>query len=143
MTFLPSRKIALVFVAVFIIGAVVGALLCLAFQDMTVPRLLTRTADPVSNAARINDKYVREYHLTADEQARIAPLTRKMAQSLYLTRRQFGVDIIGTLDDYHRQIGAQMRPDHRAAFEKANEERRKRLSSVLLLDQPVPVSEQK
>ena len=135
-TLAPSRRVTATFVAVFLIGTLVGALLYRGFQDVTVSDFFTHTSNPVTNAARINQKYVHDYHLSADEQARIAPLVREMTQRIYVTRRRFGVDIVATLDDYHRQIGAQMTPDHRAAYEKANDERRKRMSKFLLLDQP-------
>jgi uncharacterized membrane protein len=140
MSLFPSRKVTAVFVAVFLIGALVGGLFITTFRDMTLPRFLTSTGDPKSMAARINQKYIREYQLTADEQARIAPLTQEMTQRLYVIRRQFGVDIMATLDDYHQRIGAQMNPDHRDAFQKANEERRKRMSTILLLDQTASAS---
>jgi hypothetical protein len=134
MSLFPSRKIGAAFLGVFLIGAVVGGLLVTAFQDMRLPRFLTQTGDPKTMAARINQKYITEYHLTADEQARVAPLVGEMTQKLYVTRRDFGVDIIATLDDYHRKIGDQMTPDHRLAYEQANEERKKRMSAMLLLD---------
>jgi len=133
---LPSRKLSAAFFGVFLIGAAVGALVLISFSDMRFTRFLTSTSDPISMAARINQKYVKEYQLSADEQARIAPLTQQMTQQLYMTRRQFGVDIIATLDDYHRKIGEQMSPEHRAAFEKANIDRKKWMSTMLLLDQP-------
>lgn len=136
MTLLPSRKVAGAFLGVFLIGAIVGGLLVTTFQDLRLSHFLVSTSDPKSMAAHINQKYVREYNLTADEQARIAPLTQEMTQRLYLTRRQFGVDIIATLDDYHRQIGDRMLPEHREAFQKANEDRRKRMGGMLLLDSP-------
>jgi hypothetical protein len=143
MTLLPSRKVGIAFAGVFLIGGLVGALLVGAFHDMSLSRLFVSTADPKSMAARIDQKYVQQYQLTADEQARIAPLIREMTQRLYFTRRQFGVDIIATLDEYHGKIAEQMTPEHRAAFQKANEERRKRMSSLLLLDQPAPGAGQK
>jgi uncharacterized membrane protein len=131
---LPSRKITAAFIGVFLIGAAVGALLLISFSDLRFSRFLTSTSDPKSMATRINLKYLKEYHLSPDEQARIAPLTQQMTQQLYVTRRQFGVDIMATLDDYHRKIGEQMSPEHREAFEKANVERKKRMSATLLLD---------
>jgi hypothetical protein len=137
MSILPSRKVAATFVGVFLIGAVVGGLFVTAFQDMRLSQFLVRTGDPKSMASRINQKYVTEYHLTPDEMTKIAPLTAEMTQQLYVTRRKFGVDIIATLDDYHRKIGEQMLPEHRDAFDQANVERRKRMSAVLLLD-PTP-----
>jgi hypothetical protein len=135
MSILPSRKATAAFLGVFLIGAVAGGLLMTAFQDMRLSQFLVRTGDPKSMATRINQKYITEYNLTPDEQTRIAPLLQQMTQQLYLTRRQFGVDIIATLDDYHRKIGEQMLPEHRDAYNQANEERKKRMSAMLLLDQ--------
>jgi hypothetical protein len=136
MTLLPSRKLSAAFVGVFLIGGLVGGLLVLTFTDMKLSHFMTVTTDPQSMAARINQKYVQDLHLSADEQARIAPLIREMTQHLYLVRRQFGVDIVATLDDYHQKIGAEMTPEHREAFEKWLAERQKRMSSMLLPDQP-------
>jgi hypothetical protein len=130
-------------VGVFLIGALVGALLHWSVSDMRFSRFLTNTGDPKTMSARISQKYIKEYNLDADEQARIAPLTQQMAQQLYLTRRQFGVDIISILDDYHHRIGEQMSPQHRAIFEQGNVERMKRMSAMLLLDQPAPAVGQK
>jgi uncharacterized membrane protein len=136
MTLLPSRKLSAAFVGVFLIGGLVGGLLVMAFTDMKLSHFMTVTSDPQSMATRVNQKYVQAFNLNADEQARIAPLIREMTQHLYLVRRQFGVDIIATLDDYHQKIGAQMSPEHREAFEKWLADRKKRMSSMLLLDQP-------
>jgi hypothetical protein len=135
MSIFPSRNVTVTFLFVFLIGTVVGGLLVKAFQDIRFSQFLVHTADPKSMAARINQKYATEYQLTPDEMTKIEPLTQQMTQQLYLTRRQFGVDIIATLDDYHHRIAEQMIPEHRAAYEKANVERRKRMSSMLLLDQ--------
>ncbi len=133
---LPSRKITAAFIGVFLIGVLTGVLLIMAFNDTRFSKFITSTGDPRSMAIRINQKYLKELNLNSDEQARIAPLTQEMTQQLYLTRRQFGVDIVATLKDYHRKIGEQMTPEHREVFEKANIEREKRMSAVLLLDQP-------
>ena len=108
MTLLPSRKLSAAFVGVFLIGGLVGGLLVMAFTDMKLSHFMTVTSDPQSMATRVNQKYVQAFNLNADEQARIAPLIREMTQHLYLVRRQFGVDIIATLDDYHQKIGAQI-----------------------------------
>jgi hypothetical protein len=135
MSILPSRNVIAIFLFVFLIGTVVGGLLVKAFEDIRFSQFLVHTADPKSMATRINQKYAMEYQLTPDEMTRIEPLTQEMTQQLYLTRRQFGVDIIATLDEYHGKIGAQMLPEHRAIYEKANVERRQRMSSMLLLDQ--------
>jgi hypothetical protein len=134
---LPSRKLALAFAGVFLIGAGVGGLLVFTLQDMRLSKFLTHTGDPKSMALRLSQKYAREENLTPDEQARIAPLTRDMADRLYQLRRRFGLDIVATLDDYHQRIGAQMTPEHRRLFDQANEERKKRMSAMLLLE-PAP-----
>jgi hypothetical protein len=140
---LPSRKITAAFAGVFLIGALAGGLLTSTWKDADFSSFLTKTSDPKGMASRISQKYVRDYQLSADEQARIAPLIEEMTQHLYLDRRQFGVDILATLDDYHAKIGAQMSPDHRQAYEKANQERKRRMSTMLLLDQPDAVQGQK
>ena len=131
---LPSRKLITAFVGVFVIGAAVGALLLSTFTDARLTKFFTSTGDPKSMAARINVKYAKEEDLTSDELARIAPLTEEMTQHLYEQRRQFGIDIISTLKEYHQKIGDQMTPEHRQAFQLANQEREKRMSGLLLLD---------
>jgi hypothetical protein len=131
---LPSRKLVAAFVGVFVIGGIVGALLFWTFQDTRLSHFFFLTGDPKSMSARINAKYTKECNLTPEEQARIAPLTAEMAQHLFAIRRQFGIDIVSALKDYHRKIGDQMTPDHRQIFQQANEEREKRMSSLLLLD---------
>jgi hypothetical protein len=130
----PSRKIIAAFVGVFIMGAAVGALLITTFQDGRLTKFLASTGDPKSMAARINAKYAKEENLTPEELARIAPLTEEMTQHLYEQRRQFGIDIISTLKEYHEKIGDQMTPEHRQAFQLANQERERRMSALLLLD---------
>jgi hypothetical protein len=131
---LPSRKLIAAFVVVFLIGGGVGALLMTTFQDGRLNKFMTSTGDPKSMAARINAKYAKEENLSPDELARIAPLTQQMTQELYQHRRQFGIDIISTLKEYHLKIGDQMTPEHRQAFQLANQEREKRMSALLLLD---------
>jgi uncharacterized membrane protein len=151
----PTRKIIIEFVGVFSVGALAGGLVTwnytnteLSVMQFPAPpsveshptesplsRFMSHTNDPEAMVARMSKKYADEYHLTADEQNRIRPLLEEMAQHTYQERRQFGLDIMATLDDYHGKIAAQMDPDHRVAYEKACAERRKTLSSMLLLDQ--------
>ena len=136
MSLRPTRALTALFVGTFLVGGAVGALLDTVFQDMTLTDFLQRTSDPAAMAARINQKYQDQYHLTPEEQKKIQPLTADMAKHLYNVRRRFGVDVISTLDDYHRRIGAQMTPDHQAAYQKANAIRRQRMTQMLLLDPP-------
>jgi hypothetical protein len=134
MAFRPTRRIGAAFLGVFVIGAAVGALLVTTLQDMKLSTFLEHTSDPKKMADRINQKYVDQYHLTPEEQARIQPLTSAMAQRLSEVRNRFGVDIVTTLDDYHHRIGEQMTPEHREAYLKANEEHRKKMIRMLLPD---------
>jgi hypothetical protein len=140
---LLTRKITVAFVAIFLIGAAVGALIMWDVTDTQLSMFMKKTTDPGSMAVRLNAKYAKEYQLTPDEQARIAPLTQEMAQHLYQTRHQFAVDIISTLDEYHEKIGAQMTPSQREAYEQANAARKKRIGSMLLIDQNAPAQGQK
>ena len=140
---LPSRKITAAFAAIFFIGALVGAMITWDLTVSKLPGFLKRTGDPASMADRINQKYIKDYQLTPDEQSRIAPLTKEMAQRLYHIRSKFAVDIISTLDDYHGKVAEQMTPAQCAAYEKANEERKKRMSAMLLPDQSSPAQGQK
>jgi len=99
---------------------------------------MSGTANPDSMAARMNKKYVDEYHLTPDELSRIQPIINEMAQQIYQARHHFGLDVMATLDKYHQKIAEQLTPEHRAAYEKAIAERQKKLGSLLLPDQSSP-----
>ncbi len=132
---LLSRKITAAFAAIFIIGVLVGMLIAWDLADTKLSDFMKKTGDPTSMVARIDQKYSKDYQLTPDEQSRIHPLTKEMAQHLYQVRQQFGMDILATLDDYHQKIGEQMTPAQREAYDKANADRKKRMSAMLLLDQ--------
>jgi uncharacterized membrane protein len=135
-TMRASRKLIGEFAAVFLIGAIVGGLLVWDYTDTTLAQFMSKSSDPDSViVSRINQKYVQEYHLSADELNRIQPLIREMAQHTSQIRRQFGVDILANLDDYHEKIAQQLTPEHRAAYEKATQEKRNQLSALLLPDQ--------
>jgi len=138
-----SRKIIGEFAAVFLIGAVVGGLVVWDFTDTKLSTFMSRTNDPAAMAAHINQKYATDYQLSSDELNRIQPLIQEMAQHVSQVRRQFGVDIIATLDNYHQKIAEQLTPEHRAAYEQANQEHKKKLSSMLLLDESAPDPGQK
>lgn len=139
MSTLPSRKVAAAFVGVFLIGAVVGGLAMKDYTDTRLTRFINNTADPASMAARINQKYAHDFQVTPEEQKRIAPLVKEMTQELYQERRQYGTSILATLDTYHQKISEQMTPEQRTAYEKANNERKKWLTDLLLSDQPPAV----
>ena len=139
----PTRKIIADFIGVFLIGALAGGLVTWSYTDTRLSTFMSRTNDPDRMVARIDKKYADEYRLTPDEQSRIEPLTKEMTRRLYQIRRQFGVDVIATLDDYHGKIAEQMDATQREAYEKANEERKKRMSVMLLPDQNLPGQAQK
>lgn len=139
---LPSRKVTAAFVGVFLMGTIVGGLFTMDYTDTRLSRFLNHTSDPDSMASRINQKYITDYSLTADEQNRTAPLVKEMAQHLYQERRQFGMDVMNTLDEYHQKIAEQLPPEKREAYQSANEERKKRMSK-LLLDAASPSQGQK
>ena len=157
----PTRKIVAEFAGVFLIGAVVGGMATWSYTteqysnlpdlygritlprpvDTTLNTFMSRTADSSdSMLARMNQKYVDDYHLTPDEMTRIEPTLKAMSQDIYQVRHQFGVDIVGTLDKYHAQIAAQLTPEHRVAYQAAMADRRKKLSSLLLLDEGSPTA---
>jgi hypothetical protein len=139
-----SRKLIGEFVAVFLIGVIVGGLFVWDYTDTALSQFMSRTNDPDSVIVnRINQKYTTEYHLTPDELNRIQPLVREMAEHTSQIRRQFGVDILANADNYHEKIGQLLTPEHRAAYEKANQERKKQLSALLLPDQDSPDQAQK
>ena len=120
-------------------GLFAGALLYMNFADFRFYNFLNRTNDPASLAIRLDKKLLDDYRLTPDEQQRISPLTREMAQNLYQLRRKFADDVLATLDDSHQKIAQQMTPTQREAYQKANDERRKRALSMLM-PQPLPAA---
>ena len=132
-----SAKIVCEFAAVFLIGTVAGGLVMWDFTaDSELSKFMTKTNDSDSvMVARINQKYITEYHLTPDEIARIQPMVKEMAQHMSHIRRQFGIDIISTFSDYHAKIAEQLTPEHKAVYEQASNERKKVLSDLLKLDQ--------
>jgi hypothetical protein len=131
-----SRKLIGEFAAVFLIGVIVGGLFVWDYTDTTISQFMSKTSDPDSViVARINQKYATEYHLSQDELNRIQPLVLEMAEHTSQIRRQFGVDILANADQYHEKIAQQLTPEHRAAYEKATQERMKQLSALLLPDQ--------
>jgi uncharacterized membrane protein len=134
----PTRKIIAEFVAVFLIGAVVGGLVTSNYTDTQLTTFMSRTNDPDSLVARLNKKYADEYHLTPDELNRIQPTIKEMAQQIYQVRHQFGLDVMATLDKYHEKIAEQLTPEHRAAYEKAMAEHRTKLNNLMLPDQSSP-----
>jgi hypothetical protein len=124
----PTRKIIAEFIGVFLIGGGAGGLVTWSYTgaqnsdmqfsyplpanprppDTTLSTFMSRiNDDPDSIVARMNKKYVDEYHLTPDEINRIQPTIKEMAQHIYQVRHQFGVDIMATLDDYHQKIAEQ------------------------------------
>ena len=136
-----TQKIIAEFVAVFLIGAGVGALVLWSYRSYTDAQLTTfmsRTNDPDVLTARINQKYADEYHLSPDELNRIQPDIKELAQAIYRIRHQFGIDVLGTLDKYHAQIAQKLTPEHRESYEKAVADRHKKLSALLLLDESSP-----
>jgi hypothetical protein len=132
-----TRKIVGEFAAVFLIGVVVGSLIMWdVASDTELTKLMSKTNDSDSvMVARINKKYVDEYHLTPDEIDRIQPLVKEMAQKMSHIRKQFGTDIITVFTDYHEKIAAQLTPEHRDAYLKASAERKKQISEALKIDQ--------
>jgi hypothetical protein len=129
---LPSRRLVATFICVFVLGAFAGGFLSMSFADLRFYNFLNRTNDPTGFAARLDDKLAREYQLDADERTRIAPLTREMAQNLYQLRRKFASDVLATIAASHEKIAGQMTPSQRDAYQKANEDRRKRAVSMLM-----------
>ena len=134
----PTRKIIADFIGVFLIGALAGGLATWSYTDTQLSSFMTRTNNPDIFVVRLNKKYSDEYHLTPDELNRIQPTIKEMAQHIYLIRHQFGLDMMSTLDDYHQQIAAQLNPEHRAAYQAAIAERKKKLGAMLMLDQSSP-----
>jgi hypothetical protein len=128
----PSRKLAAMFFCVFALGGVAGALLAMNLGSMRFSAFLDRTGDPTSLARRLDKKLAYQYHLDPSEQAKIAPIAQEMAQNLYQIRRTFADNVLATLDDAHAKIGAQMTPEHRAAYQKDNVERHQRAAAMLL-----------
>ena len=120
------------FLCVFLLGAAAGALLAINFADPRFSTFLNKTSDPNALAQRVDKKLTSQYKLDADEQARIAPLTQKMAQNLFQLRKQFATQVLATLDASHAEIAAQLTPEQRDAYVKDNVGRRDRAVAVLM-----------
>jgi uncharacterized membrane protein len=130
----PTRKIVAEFIGVFLIGGLAGGLVTWSYTDTQLSSFMNRSNSPEGLAARINEKYQSDYHLTPEEITRIQPDILAMARHIYLVRHQFGLDILSTLDDYHHRIAVQLTPDHRAAYEEAQAARKKKMTAMLLPD---------
>jgi uncharacterized membrane protein len=134
-----TRKIVADFVGVFLIGALAGGLAMWSYTDTQLSSFMSKAADrPDAMVARINKKYTDDFHLTPDELNRIQPQIKDMAQHIYQVRHQFGLDIVETLDSYHAQIAAQLTTEHRAIYEAAMAEHKRKLGALLLLDPSSP-----
>jgi uncharacterized membrane protein len=135
-----TRKIIAEFVGVFLIGALVGALIMYCFTDTQLITVMSRWNNPGALEARIDAKYAKDYQLTPDEIEKIKPLTRQLAQDLFKVRHQFGVDVIATLNRDHAAIAAQLSPEHRASYEEKVTKRTQELNDLLLGDQSSPAT---
>jgi hypothetical protein len=133
-----SRKLAAMFFCVFVLGAVAGALIVYNMGGMRFSDFLNRTSDPAGFAQRLDHKLAEQYHLDDDEQKKIAPFTREMAQKLFQDRREFATRVLATLDASHADIAARMSPDHRDAYIKDNLGRRQRAESMLMATTNAP-----
>jgi hypothetical protein len=133
---LPSRKATASFIGVFVIGAVVGALVMWDLTDTELIKFMNKTNDPDSViAARVKQKYIEQFHLTPEELDRTWPIMQEMSQHVSQERRQFAVRILAVLDDYHSKIAQQLAPEHRAAYQQYMDNRRKQISAMLLMDE--------
>ena len=70
----PTSKIIIDFILVFIMGALAGGLLTWKYIDTSLSgtnltTFMSRTNDPDSMVARMNKRYVEEYHLTRRDEA--------------------------------------------------------------------------
>ncbi len=130
----PTVKIIAEFIGVFLIGGLAGGLLEWSYTDTQLSSFMTRANSPEGLAQRISTRYETDYHLTPEEMKKIQPDIVAMARHVYLVRHQFGLDIISTLDDYHAKIAAQLTPEHRSAYEAAQTERKKKMTTMLLPD---------
>jgi hypothetical protein len=129
---IPSRKLAAMFLCVFVLGAAAGALLEINFADPRFSTFLNKTSDPTALAQRVDKRLISQFQLDADEQKRIAPLTQEMAQNLYQLRRKFATDVFAITDAAHQKIAAQMTPAQRDAYVKDLVARRQRAVAVLM-----------
>jgi hypothetical protein len=137
MAMMLTRKIVGEFAAIFLIGVVVGGLIMWDIaSDTELTKFMAKTNDSDSvMVARINQKYITEYHLTPEEIDKIQPMVKEMAQKMGHIRRQFGIDIISAFSDYHDKIAEQLTPEHRDAYLKTSADRKKQLGELLKIDQ--------
>jgi hypothetical protein len=138
-----TRKLIAQFLGVFVIGALAGGLISYTLPDSSLATAMSRWNNADSLEARINSKYVNEYHLTPDEMEKIKPLTKQLAQDIYKIRHQFGVDMVDTLNRDHAAIAAQLTPEHKAAYEAKMTDVTGKISTALIGDQSSPTQGQK
>jgi len=130
----PTVKIIAEFVGVFLIGGLAGGLLEWSYTDNQMSSFMTRTTSADGLAQRISTRYQTDYHLTPEEMQKIQPDIVALAQHMSALRHQFGVDALSTLDEYHAKIAAELTPEHRAIYEAAQVERKKKMATLLLPD---------
>ncbi|HEX4141485.1 MAG TPA: hypothetical protein VHY09_14140 [Candidatus Methylacidiphilales bacterium] len=138
-----TRKLIAQFVGVFVIGALAGGLVSYSLSDTSLTMAMSHWNNADALEARINARYISDYHLTPDEMEKIKPLTKQLAQDLYKIRHQFGVDVIDTLNRDHAAIAAQLTPEHRSVYEAKMTDRTDKLSAALMGDQSSPAQGQK
>ncbi len=129
---MSSRKLAASFFCVFLLGVVSGGLIIYDLLPSRFADFLNRTNDPDYIAQRVSTRLTAQYHLDADEQARIAPATRELGQNLYRIRQTFSHDVLAALDTSHAEIAAQLRPDQRAAYLKDMAGKRRQHVAMLM-----------
>ena len=129
---IPSRKLAAMFLCVFLLGGLAGGLIVYDMSPMRFSDFLNRTGDPDDIAHRVDRKLAAQYHLDAAEQARIAPVTHELGQNLFRLRLNFARDVLATLDAAHVKIAAQMTPEQRAAYLQDMATKRRQHAAMLL-----------
>jgi hypothetical protein len=138
MPMLPSGKIGIAFVGVFLIGAMSGGLITSSFTERNptdISSFMTKTNDRDQVIVdRINKNYVHDYNLSPEELARIQPLVEAMAMHITQIRHQFAADFIATFEETHAKIAAQLDPPHRDAYLAATAKRDKELRAMLGID---------
>jgi hypothetical protein len=135
MPMLPSGKIGIAFLGVFLIGALSGGLVTWSFTDKNLSTFMSHSNDPDKVIVdRINKKYVHDYNLSPDELARIQPLIEAMAQHTTQIRHQFALDFITAFEENRAKIASRLDSPHREAYEAATAQRDKELRAMLLIN---------
>jgi hypothetical protein len=121
---LPSWKIILSFVAIFIAGAVCGTVVTLGVVKKIVTQHQRFDRWPEMMMKRLDSRLA----LDADQRAKIRLAVEAAAKDLHAEREQTRIEILKTLRGLEGKVGSELRPEQQAQFDSLRKEFRKRFN---------------